>query len=961
MELARTTLRGLHNFIQEIHRSQNPEEERKSVDKELAHIRMEFKTGKKLKGHGRRKYILKMLYIYILGYDVDFGIPIITELLTSPKFSDKQVGYLAISILLYEEHEATRLVINTLRAELIDSNPLNQCCAFNVISCIGNKEMVETLGPDILNILFSNTIPTVVRKKAALTLKHLYLKNPTIIQLDTEFHDKLLKLLNNPDLCLVSCAVMVLLVIVEKDPTPWEDATSKLLNILSKLMNKDYSSEYNYHSVPSPWLQVRILRTLRYITPKKGAEENYLSDCVKSLIDTCDAKLSENTRNAMFSILFEIIELAPFVEFPENTKSKIVNMLGTYLNATETNLRYLALDAMCSMCAVGCDKEVQKYLSRMIDSLREIDISVKRRALQVLFDVCDNDCCNKILTELLRFLPVSDLAIREEVIVKICLIAEKFAKTPQWYVDIMLQLTAVSGDYIGDQILNRILRIIINNDSVQVFAAKATYKYLQEVAWKDAFIKISSYILGEYGSLVVKDNMKIAQNIFDMLKDKYPLVSYQTQLTMLSAFAKLHATFPCLRDQIKSLFIKYSSSSDAEISDRCQDYLFMTSIEELEPIVFEAIPPWEGAQEGEDGKIVDGEVTVTENSADVVSRNTKETNRDDDLFMLLGVVDPNKKEEVQKNNDLFNILTTPVSSNQQPTSSPLNQPTQQQPSNQSNDVFDFGGSDMNQIQQQPKEEEVNIKPSENTEKYDGCICHNIKEQMENVMINNHNKLILAFEGVLYQDDTIQIGLKSALESPMCKFALFFGNRITEEVELNYIIECPNGLTCNSGEYNGKIGAKSQIQSIAQFTISGFYYQSPIINITYKSSSFKNKIAFSLPLTVNAFLVQEPLEPNIFMQYWNTIGNATEKKSIIQMKQNNPIDLPTVLGGMRFICLDVKPEQIVACSSFPSFQNIYVLLRIEINVTSNKACIYVRAQDPSLAKVIHNLLCYEIAA
>ena len=69
MDLARTTLRGLHNFIQQIHRTQNLEEETKQVDKELAHIRQEFKTGKKLKqAHGRRKYILKLLYIYVLGY-----------------------------------------------------------------------------------------------------------------------------------------------------------------------------------------------------------------------------------------------------------------------------------------------------------------------------------------------------------------------------------------------------------------------------------------------------------------------------------------------------------------------------------------------------------------------------------------------------------------------------------------------------------------------------------------------------------------------------------------------------------------------------------------------------------------------------------------------------------------------------------------------------------------------------
>ncbi|KAL7720547.1 AP-2 complex subunit alpha [Entamoeba marina] len=918
MELSRTTLRGLNNFIQQIHRSTSQEAERKEVNKELAHIRMEFKTGKKLKGHGRRKYILKLLYIYVLGYEVDFGIPVITELLTSVKFRDKQVGYLSLSLLLYEQHEATRLVINTLRTDLIDVNPLNQCCALNVISCIGGKEMVETLGGEILNILFSNSTQTVVRKKAALALKHLYKKNPSIIQLDQKFHEKMVRLLNGSDLCLVSCVIQFLTLIVEKN---------------HRRMARYYSVEYNYHSVPSPWLQVRILRILRYIPPKKGPEENYLIDCINTIIEMCEAKFSENTKNAMFSILFEIIELASLLDIPDKTKSKIVHLLGSYLSASETNIRYLALDAMCSMCA-------------MINSLKEIDISVKRRALQVLFDVCDTESISKILGELLRFLPVCDLSIREEVIVKICFLAEKFAKTPQWYVDIMLQLTAVAGDYISDTLLNRILRIIINNENVQVFAAKATYKYIQEVKWRDAFIKLSSYILGEYGFLIVKDNMKIAQNIFTILYEKFPLATTKTKLIMLTAFAKLHSTFPCLRDQIQSVFIKYQQSWEPEICDRSQNYLFLTSTEELANIVFEAIPPWEDAEEN----VIGGDVTVTENTEDVRNRNTKENTKDDDLFLLLGVSDANKQNP-PPTDDLFSILTGPIPQQQPPQEPQQNNQTSQH----SNEVFSFDEGPS--FVEKEKEKEKELSPSQNTETYDGCLTLNVDNQMKTVLEENHGKLILAFEGVLYQDEAIQIGLKSSLESPTARLALFFGNRLDENVTITHKIKCPNGLTLSSGDYSGVIAAKSQTQSVCEFAVAGFYYQSPVINITYSTPSIQNTIAFTLPLSMNAFLTQKPLDPGVFMQYWNTIGGATERKTILDMKQN--VDLVMVLGGLRFVCLDVKPEQIVACSCFPAFQDIFVLLRIEINTSTNQVCIYVRAHDPTLAEVIHNLLCYEI--
>ena len=58
-------------------------------------------------GQGLRKcppdrYIWKLLYIYMLGYDVEFGHMEAVSLISSTKYSDKQVGYMVTSVLLNE-------------------------------------------------------------------------------------------------------------------------------------------------------------------------------------------------------------------------------------------------------------------------------------------------------------------------------------------------------------------------------------------------------------------------------------------------------------------------------------------------------------------------------------------------------------------------------------------------------------------------------------------------------------------------------------------------------------------------------------------------------------------------------------------------------------------------------------------------------------------------------------------
>jgi AP-2 complex subunit alpha len=64
--------------------------EEKRVNKELANIRSKFKEPK-LDGYQKKKYVAKLLYMYILGYEIDFGHMEAVNLLSSQKYSEKQL------------------------------------------------------------------------------------------------------------------------------------------------------------------------------------------------------------------------------------------------------------------------------------------------------------------------------------------------------------------------------------------------------------------------------------------------------------------------------------------------------------------------------------------------------------------------------------------------------------------------------------------------------------------------------------------------------------------------------------------------------------------------------------------------------------------------------------------------------------------------------------------------------
>ena len=121
----------------------------------------------------------------MLGYDIEFGHLEVLHILSSSEFSNKQIGYLAASLLLHETHEMIPLVIHSFLSDLNSTNELFQGMALSAIGSIGGKEMAESLAPSIEKILLSKTTKTVVRKKAALGLLKLWRRQPGVIQIET--------------------------------------------------------------------------------------------------------------------------------------------------------------------------------------------------------------------------------------------------------------------------------------------------------------------------------------------------------------------------------------------------------------------------------------------------------------------------------------------------------------------------------------------------------------------------------------------------------------------------------------------------------------------------------------------------------------------------------------------------------------------------------------------------------
>lgn len=61
-------------------------------------------------------------------------------------------------------------------------------------------------------------------------------------------------------------------------------------------------------------------------------------------------------------------------------------------------------------------------------------------------------------------------------VLKVAILAEKYAVDYTWYVDTILNLIRIAGDYVSEEVWYRVLQIVTNRDDVQGYAAKTVFE-----------------------------------------------------------------------------------------------------------------------------------------------------------------------------------------------------------------------------------------------------------------------------------------------------------------------------------------------------------------------------------------------------------------------------------------------------------------------------------------------------
>uniref|UniRef100_A0A2K5UXZ8 AP-2 complex subunit alpha n=1 Tax=Macaca fascicularis TaxID=9541 RepID=A0A2K5UXZ8_MACFA len=898
-------MRGLAVFISDIRNCKSKEAEIKRINKELANIRSKFKGDKALDGYSKKKYVCKLLFIFLLGHDIDFGHMEAVNLLSSNRYTEKQIGYLFISVLVNSNSELIRLINNAIKNDLASRNPTFMGLALHCIASVGSREMAEAFAGEIPKVLVAGDTMDSVKQSAALCLLRLYRTSPDLVPMG-DWTSRVVHLLNDQHLGVVTAATSLITTLAQKNPEEFKTSVSLAVSRLSRIVTSASTDlqDYTYYFVPAPWLSVKLLRLLQCYPPPDPAVRGRLTECLETILNKAQeppkSKKVQHS-NAKNAVLFEAISLIIHHDSEPNLLVRACNQLGQFLQHRETNLRYLALESMCTLASSEFSHEaVKTHIETVINALKtERDVSVRQRAVDLLYAMCDRSNAPQIVAEMLSYLETADYSIREEIVLKVAILAEKYAVDYTWYVDTILNLIRIAGDYVSEEVWYRVIQIVINRDDVQGYAAKTVFEALQAPACHENLVKVGGYILGEFGNLIAGDPRSSPLIQFNLLHSKFHLCSVPTRALLLSTYIKFVNLFPEVKPTIQDVLRSDSQlrNADVELQQRAVEYLRLSTVASTDILatVLEEMPPFPERESSILAKlkkkkgpstVTDLEDTKRERSVDVnggpepAPASTSAMSTPSPSADLLGLGRPTARPHPPPGGGLLV------------------------------DVFSDSASVV-----------APLAPG-SEDNFARFVCKN--------------------NGVLFENQLLQIGLKSEFRQNLGRMFIFYGNKTsTQFLNFTPTLICSDDLQPNlnlqTKPVDPTVEGGAQVQQVVNIECVSDFTEAPVLNIQFRYGGTFQNVSVQLPITLNKFFQPTEMASQDFFQRWKQLSNPQQEVQNI-FKAKHPMDTEVTkakiigFGSALLEEVDPNPANFVGAGIIHTkTTQIGCLLRLEPNL------------------------------
>ena len=429
-------------------------------------------------------------------------------------------------LLLSEETDVLMLSTNSLKNDMNSKNKFVAGLSLCTIGNLATPDMSRDLAPEVDKHLKSGM--PYLRKKANLAMARCLTKCPDMVE---DFVDRVVTLLKDRNhgvlITVVQLMTQVLMIDLKNAEEEGEDPfdtecrraflrlVPMLVKMLRNLLGSGFSPEYEVGGISDPFLQVQLLTLLRLLGAKNEKASEEMNDVLAQVATNTDS-----TKNPGNAILYECVQTIMGIESEEGLRLQAINILGRFLLNRDNNIRYVALNTL-SRCiaeqqqtddgnvptttASTAAAALQKHRATVVDCLKDPDISIRQRALELIYYMVNAQNVETLAGELLNYLVLCPREDRRDICTRILRVVEKFSVNDRWRVDTLITMLTIAGREASRDVQSA--TIIYISRSTPDIHAYATHKLVKAIRDDDGSQRglsvVGIWCIGEYGDLLL--------------------------------------------------------------------------------------------------------------------------------------------------------------------------------------------------------------------------------------------------------------------------------------------------------------------------------------------------------------------------------------------------------------------------------------------------------------------------
>jgi len=527
-----------------------------------------------------KEFLVRLLYVEMLGHDASFGYIKAVEMAASASLYHKRTGYLVCGACLSPKHEFRFMLVNQMQRDLQSSHVLEICGGLLASCSLITSDMVPAMTTLVVKLLDHSD--ETVRKKAIICMHRFHQLAPDLVTRE-ECMDKLRKVLCDRDPAVMGASLNVIESMSREAPKPFKDLIPSLVSILKQIGEHRLPSDFDYHRVPAPWMQLKLIRILGILGRNDATASSGMYEILHEALKKADVGI-----NAGYAVVYECIRTIVAIYPNATLLDAAADAISRFIQSRSHNLKYLGVTGLAAIVETHPQYAVA-HQSAVMDCLEDPDETLQRKTLDLLYRMTNPINVEFISEKLLDFLrKTTDLFLKKQLTTRICSVAERYAPNNEWYIATITQLFEISGDMVAPLVAQNLMSLIAegtgeSEEADMLLRQNAIELYATLLKEKTAklpriLLETMAWCLGEYGYLSVTFSLEEILQELCNLASKSHTAAPSTRKFLLTAIMKLVAQAGTCPPNTAAVIDAYTRSEDVDLQQRCLEFQHLLTL-----------------------------------------------------------------------------------------------------------------------------------------------------------------------------------------------------------------------------------------------------------------------------------------------------------------------------------------------------------------------------------------------